>query len=149
MVLNFLQTSNPKTNSFSSGRACVEQNIWYVPLLFCEFFETYNLYVIQIHVNDTVQDGFPAYVYHFDPEADDNGRVHPENRCFCKERDIDQCKPKGLLDVRNCYYGFPIALSYPHFLDADKVLFDKVESGLNPDPEKHRSYFIIEPVSYF
>lgn len=100
-----------------------------------------------IHVNDTVQDGFPAYVYHFDPEADDNGRIHPENRCFCKERDIDQCKPKGLLDVRNCYYGFPIALSYPHFLDADKVLFDKVESGLNPDPEKHRSYFIIEPQS--
>ncbi|CAG9770180.1 unnamed protein product [Ceutorhynchus assimilis] len=100
-----------------------------------------------VHVNDTVKDGFKAYVYHFADDEDDNGRIHEKNRCFCKESNIDQCKPRGLLDVRGCYYGFPIALSYPHFLDADKVLFDKVESGLNPDPEKHRSEFVIEPKS--
>lgn len=86
------------------------------------------------------------FVYQFAADADDNGRIHPKNRCFCKEEDIEQCLPKGLLDVRGCYYGFPIALSYPHFMEADKVVFSKVESGLNPDPEKHGSYFMIEPV---
>ncbi|KAL1502115.1 hypothetical protein ABEB36_007307 [Hypothenemus hampei] len=100
-----------------------------------------------VHVNDTTVDGFKGYLYHFAPDADDNGRIHEKNRCFCKEEDINQCKPKGLLDVRGCYYGFPIALSYPHFYDSDPILFDKIESGLNPDPEKHGSYFIIEPAS--
>ncbi|XP_050312104.1 scavenger receptor class B member 1-like isoform X2 [Anthonomus grandis grandis] len=100
-----------------------------------------------VHVNDTNSDGFNAYVYHFANDTDDNGRIHQKNRCFCKEKDINQCKPNGLLDVRGCYYGFPIALSYPHFYQGDPVLFDKVESGLNPDPEKHRSFFVIEPNS--
>lgn len=46
----------------------------------------------------------------------------------------------------DCYYGFPIALSYPHFLDADKSLFDKVE-GMNPIEEEHRSHIWIQPKS--
>ncbi|XP_066144724.1 scavenger receptor class B member 1-like isoform X2 [Euwallacea fornicatus] len=100
-----------------------------------------------VRVGETVEDGFNSYVYHFDPESDDNGRVHPKNRCFCTASSIDQCHPKGLLDVKGCYYGFPIALSYPHFLDGDKVLFNKVKSGLNPQKEKHQSYVIIEPNS--
>ncbi|ENN71632.1 hypothetical protein D910_12528 [Dendroctonus ponderosae] len=100
-----------------------------------------------VHVADTVVDGFSGYVYHFPNDTDDNGRDFEKNRCFCQEKDIEQCKPRGLLDVRNCYYGFPIALSYPHFYEADPVLFDKVESGLNPDPQKHQTFFIIEPNS--
>ncbi|XP_066255677.1 scavenger receptor class B member 1-like isoform X2 [Euwallacea similis] len=100
-----------------------------------------------VRVGETVEDGFKSYVYNFDPESDDNGRVHPKNRCFCKAKNIDQCHPKGLLDVRGCYYGFPIALSYPHFFEGDKVLFNKVKSGLNPQKEKHQSYVIIEPNS--
>lgn len=100
----------------------------------------------KVHVADRVVDGFNGYVYHFPNDTDDNGRDFEKNRCFCKENDIEQCKPRGLLDVRNCYYGFPIALSYPHFYEADPVLFDKVESGLYPDPEKHQTFFIIEPV---
>ncbi|XP_060533282.1 scavenger receptor class B member 1 isoform X2 [Cylas formicarius] len=100
-----------------------------------------------VRVNETVVDGLRAYVYHFANDTDDNGRLRPKNRCFCKESDIDKCLPNGLLDVRGCYYGFPIALSYPHFLDGDKSLMAKVESGLNPDPEKHKSYFVIQPDS--
>lgn len=87
-----------------------------------------------------------AYVYQFDPEADDNGHKNEKNKCFCKNK--SKCLPKGLLDVRGCYYGFPIALSYPHFLDGDKILTEKV-IGCNPNPEKHKSYFVIQPVSTF
>lgn len=85
-----------------------------------------------------------AYVYHFDPEADDNGKYNEKNKCFCKDQ--KNCKPPGLLDVRGCYYGFPIALSYPHYLDGDKSLTAKV-NGTHPDPSKHKSFFIIQPVS--
>ncbi|XP_076256603.1 scavenger receptor class B member 1-like isoform X2 [Rhynchophorus ferrugineus] len=100
-----------------------------------------------IQVNETMVKGLKAYVYNFAPDSDDNGRIHEKNRCFCKSQSIDECLPNGLLDVRGCYYGFPIALSYPHFLDTDKVAFNKVESGLNPDPSKHKSYFVIQPES--
>ncbi|XP_018562646.1 scavenger receptor class B member 1-like isoform X2 [Anoplophora glabripennis] len=97
-----------------------------------------------IKVGETVLNGLNAYVYHFDPEADDNGYVHEKNKCFCKGP--RKCLPPGLLDVRGCYYGFPIALSYPHFLDGDESLTAKV-NGSQPDPEKHKSFFIIQPDS--
>ncbi|XP_030747481.1 scavenger receptor class B member 1-like isoform X2 [Sitophilus oryzae] len=100
-----------------------------------------------VRINETRVNGLKAYVYHFANDTDDNGREYAKNRCFCKEENINRCLPKGLLDVRGCYYGFPIALSYPHFLDGDKALFAKVESGLNPNPDHHRSYFIIQPDS--
>ncbi|XP_074039819.1 scavenger receptor class B member 1 isoform X2 [Leptinotarsa decemlineata] len=97
-----------------------------------------------VKVNETISNGLKAYVYHFDSEADDNGWVHERNKCFCKRE--GKCLPKGLLDVRECYYGFPIALSYPHFLDGDKVLTAKV-NGTDPERKKHESYFIIQPES--
>ncbi|KAF7285884.1 hypothetical protein GWI33_009362 [Rhynchophorus ferrugineus] len=110
------------------------------------YFDKLGL-IDRIQVNETMVKGLKAYVYNFAPDSDDNGRIHEKNRCFCKSQSIDECLPNGLLDVRGCYYGFPIALSYPHFLDTDKVAFNKVESGLNPDPSKHKSYFVIQPES--
>lgn len=59
-----------------------------------------------------------------------------------------QCLPAGLLDISDCYYGFPIALSYPHFLDTDQKVFDQVE-GVQPNRSDHESYFMIQPVSWF
>lgn len=41
---------------------------------------------------------------------------------------------------------FPIAASFPHFLNADQALLNSI-SGLNPSEEKHGSYLIVEPVS--
>lgn len=38
-----------------------------------------------------------------------------------------------------------MALSYPHFLDADPYYLDKIKSGLNPKQSKHESFMIIEP----
>lgn len=53
---------------------------------------------------------------------------------------------EGLSDVTDCYYGFPIALSYPHFLDADPVLLENV-TGSTPNRTEHESFFDINPVS--
>jgi hypothetical protein len=48
--------------------------------------------------------------------------------------------------VTDCYYGFPIALSFPHFLDADPQLLENV-TGCQPNRTEHESYFIVNPVS--
>ncbi len=57
-----------------------------------------------------------------------------------------KCLPYGLLDVSDCYYGFPIALSYPHFLDCDESLADNI-IGTKPNRSEHETYFMIQPVS--
>lgn len=98
---------------------------------------------MQVRINTTVSNGFNGYVYTFANNSDDNGRTNPENACFCKNK--DKCLPDGLLDVHGCYYGFPIALSYPHFYNGDPWLAENVE-GSYPDKKKHESYFVIEPV---
>lgn len=54
--------------------------------------------------------------------------------------------PSGLLDISECYYGFPIALSYPHFLDTNESVAQQVE-GMKPNRSAHETYFYIQPVS--
>ncbi|XP_044763419.1 scavenger receptor class B member 1 isoform X2 [Coccinella septempunctata] len=91
-----------------------------------------------VKVNETVKDTFKSYVYNFEEDS-------PETeQCLCYDK--SKCFPKGLLDVHGCYYGFPIALSAPHFYKNDPILKAKVE-GVHPDAEKHESYFVIEPRS--
>lgn len=50
------------------------------------------------------------------------------------------------MDVTDCYYGFPISLSYPHFLDGDEDLRKNV-TGLRPNESLHSSYFNVQPQS--
>lgn len=59
---------------------------------------------------------------------------------------LGKCLLAGLLDISDCYYGFPIALSYPHFLDSDEQLVNNV-IGSRPNRTEHESYFMIQPVS--
>lgn len=66
---------------------------------------------------------------------------------FCL-RKIGECLPAGLLDISECYYGFPIALSYPHFLDTDEKVASQIE-GLTPNRSRHETYFYVQPVSWF
>ncbi|KQS61763.1 uncharacterized protein Dere_GG27099 [Drosophila erecta] len=56
------------------------------------------------------------------------------------------CQPVGLIDVTDCYYGFPISLSFPHFMNGDLGLQQNI-TGLSPDPRKHSSTFVIQPES--
>lgn len=44
------------------------------------------------------------------------------------------------------FLGFPVGLSFPHFMNGDDDLREPFE-GLNPDPEKHDSYVHVNPVS--
>ncbi|XP_069684657.1 scavenger receptor class B member 1-like isoform X2 [Periplaneta americana] len=87
--------------------------------------------------------GLNGYKFVFPNNTLDNGNIIPENKCFCRE---GKCLPAGLIDVRDCYYGFPIGVSYPHFYEADHKLVEAVD-GSYPDREKHQSHFFIEPKS--
>ncbi|XP_063898685.1 scavenger receptor class B member 1 isoform X1 [Helicoverpa armigera] len=96
-----------------------------------------------IPIDEGVKSGLKGYKYTFPENMLDNGKYIKENECFCRN---GKCLPDGLIDVTDCYYGFPIALSYPHFWKGDDVLFSKVE-GLTPSKEKHETAFWIEPQS--
>ncbi|CAH2056127.1 unnamed protein product, partial [Iphiclides podalirius] len=96
-----------------------------------------------IPVEKGVRSGLKGYMYTFPEHMLDNGKAIEENKCFCRR---DKCLPEGLIDVADCYYSFPIALSYPHFYKGDDVLFSKVE-GLNPNQEQHETRFWIQPDS--
>nr|QRG28740.1 scavenger receptor class B member 1-like protein [Antheraea pernyi] len=50
----------------------------------------------------------------------------------------------GMLDLSNCTYGIPIAMSRAHFLDTDPKLYERIE-GISPDPKIHDSILLIEP----
>ncbi|XP_044572457.1 scavenger receptor class B member 1 isoform X4 [Drosophila ananassae] len=84
-----------------------------------------------------------GYSYVFEDNAFDNGVTNDANKCFCRK---GYCQPVGLIDVTDCYYGFPISLSFPHFMGGD-VGLQKNITGMNPDPAIHSSEFIIQPES--
>ncbi|GBP57039.1 Scavenger receptor class B member 1 [Eumeta japonica] len=96
-----------------------------------------------IATEEGVKSGLKGYMYTFPENMLDNGKYIEENKCFCRE---GKCLPAGLIDVTDCYYGFPIALSYPHYYKGEDVLFTKIE-GLTPDKEKHETRFWIQPDS--
>ncbi|XP_055644645.1 scavenger receptor class B member 1 isoform X5 [Toxorhynchites rutilus septentrionalis] len=88
-------------------------------------------------------DGLQATKFVFEENALDNGEVDTKNKCFCRK---GKCLPRGLIDVTDCYYGFPIALSYPHFYDADPKLLTRL-NGLSPNKTLHSSFFMINSLS--
>ncbi|CAK1546515.1 unnamed protein product [Leptosia nina] len=96
-----------------------------------------------IPVKEGEKNGLKGVMYTFPDHMMDNGKYYEENKCFCRH---GKCLPEGLLDVADCYYGFPIALSYPHFYKGDPELFNKIE-GLKPDKELHETRFWIQPDS--
>lgn len=52
-------------------------------------------------VGEQTVGGIQGSKYTFKKNILDNGEYIPENKCFCKEA----CLPRGILDVRDCYYG--------------------------------------------
>ncbi|XP_044735776.1 scavenger receptor class B member 1 isoform X2 [Chrysoperla carnea] len=93
--------------------------------------------------NKTEINGLTSWQYTFKDNILDNGEFIKENKCFCRN---GNCFRRGLIDVTDCYYGFPIALSYPHFWDSDPSLVEEVE-GSYPDQHKHQTFFHISPDS--
>jgi hypothetical protein len=87
-------------------------------------------------------EGVAGYVYVGSKSLMDNGTADPKNLCNCG----GTCVPQGVLNISSCRYGAPGFVSYPHFLDADPYYRERVE-GMRPDPEKHKFYLTLEPVS--
>jgi hypothetical protein len=65
----------------------------------------------------------------------------PENKCYCQG---GNCSPKGTFNVSLCQFNSPVFLSWPHFLNGDPILSERIE-GLNPKPELHSFYMDIQP----
>ncbi|OXU24944.1 hypothetical protein TSAR_015667 [Trichomalopsis sarcophagae] len=86
--------------------------------------------------------GLPAFQYTIPDNFADPPELNPDNECFCREK---ECLKRGLLDLTPCYYNIPAAASMPHFLNADPTLANGIE-GLSPEPEKHSTVIILQPV---
>ncbi|XP_044763949.1 scavenger receptor class B member 1-like [Coccinella septempunctata] len=68
-------------------------------------------------------------------------RTMPEEEdCYKSEPVL----PNGLKDISQCYWDFPVATSYPHFLYGDSELKGYVD-GLQPEKSKHDSFLFVEP----
>ena len=55
----------------------------------------------------------------------------------------DKCTGNGVFHIGPCKFGAPLAVSWPHFLNAEPKI-ETVE-GLNPDPKKHQMYMNVQP----
>lgn len=77
------------------------------------------------------------------PNDPDDNVKNEENSCYCVEG--FSCLKSGVFNMEPCKRtpdrprGAPIALSYPHFYQADQSYLDAVE-GLSPNKEKHQFY---------
>nr|XP_033335333.1 scavenger receptor class B member 1-like isoform X1 [Megalopta genalis] len=96
-----------------------------------------------VHTGEKTISALDTYKFSIIENELDNGVYNPENKCFCRQ---GRCLQAGLIDVTDCYYGFPIALSYPHFYKTDPTVLEAVE-GLNPQTDLHESYAYIQPKS--
>ena len=77
-------------------------------------------------------------------------RKNEANKCYCMKEEGFDCFKSGVLNMAPCKTrpdlpkGAPIALSYPHFYQADPKYLNAVE-GLKPDKDKHQFYVDISP----
>jgi len=84
---------------------------------------------------------------HDDPDLEAR---NPANSCYCLKDQGFSCFKSGVLNMEPCKRsealpkGAPIALSFPHFYQADPSFLAAV-SGLSPNKEKHQFYVDIAP----
>ena len=77
-------------------------------------------------------------------------RRNAENECFCLKDEGFSCFKSGVFNMEPCKRtetlpdGAPIALSYPHFYEADQSFHDAI-IGLKPEKEKHQFYVDVLP----
>ena len=80
----------------------------------------------------------------------DSEMKNEANKCYCMKEEGFDCFKSGVLNMAPCKTrpdlpkGAPIALSYPHFYQADPQYLNAVE-GLRPNKEKHQFYVDISP----
>jgi len=80
--------------------------------------------------------------------------VNPANSCYCRQSEGFLCLKSGVLNLAPCKVtpdlpkGAPIALSFPHFYQADPSYVEAVE-GLKPSKSLHQFYMDVEPTLGF
>ncbi|XP_072929431.1 scavenger receptor class B member 1-like [Epargyreus clarus] len=97
-----------------------------------------RIYPFRFHEEVKGEHGFNFYRYAMQESAFNKSSPYA---CKCTH----DCLPDGFVDVGNCYYGFPIALSKPHFQDVDPEQ-QSFFKGMIPNPEKHFSHVDVEPI---
>ncbi|RWS13067.1 Lysosome membrane protein 2-like protein [Dinothrombium tinctorium] len=96
-------------------------------------------------VRATEFEGIAVFDYTFDEKMMRGIDEEPSNDCFCVHSDINKCKVNGFIDLSGCFFGTPLLMSKPHFLNAPHLV-NQIE-GLNPRIELHESSFLIEPTT--
>lgn len=55
--------------------------------------------------------------------------------------------PPGTLNLTKLQRGLDVSMSKPHFLDADRALYEAIDGWSKPDPEKHDTFIAVEPIT--
>ena len=81
---------------------------------------------------------------HDDP---DPAKRNPDNECYCLRDDNFKCFKSGVLNMEPCKREThaPLALSMPHFYNADPSFLEAFAGGLHPEKEKHEFYMDVVP----
>ncbi|XP_030764313.1 scavenger receptor class B member 1-like [Sitophilus oryzae] len=90
--------------------------------------------------NENSKYGIKAYNFKFVDWAYSRVEFEDNKDCYKGTPPL----PNGLADVSSCYWGFPLVMSFPHFLYGDDVIRTYVD-GMNPNEEAHGSFVLIEP----
>uniref|UniRef100_A0A1A9ZZ29 Scavenger receptor class B member 1 n=1 Tax=Glossina pallidipes TaxID=7398 RepID=A0A1A9ZZ29_GLOPL len=85
--------------------------------------------------------GIEAYNFKLHEKSFDSDLSDGDSSCFCKNR---KCLRKGLGNITPCYYNIPLAISFPHFFNADPSLLKPFE-GLEPNESKHGTEIALQP----
>ncbi|XP_049883784.1 scavenger receptor class B member 1 [Pectinophora gossypiella] len=91
--------------------------------------------------HDVYKDGIQTGMYTPPASTFECADVNADNKCYCQG---EKCPPRGLQNISPCQYNAPVYLSFPHFYDADPTLLTHFD-GLNPNKQKHETYFMIQP----
>ncbi|XP_041968148.1 lysosome membrane protein 2-like [Aricia agestis] len=103
-----------------------------------KIFRSYGCRVFPFDFTEEV-DFWGMRAYRYDMQKTAFNKIS-DYACPCTKN----CLPDGFIDISGCYYGFPIALSKPHFQDVDPAQKAKFE-GMTPDLTKSLADFYFEP----
>ncbi|CAG7833577.1 unnamed protein product [Allacma fusca] len=96
--------------------------------------------------HDTEFMGIPGYRFTAPRSMLEDPKVNHDNLCFCPD-DSDnyaKCLKAGAIDLSSCRDGAPVAMSTPHFYEADEEYIQQ-SIGIRPVQELHETFLDIEP----
>lgn len=108
------------------------------------FFTDFCRTVSLDYKDEVMIEGILGYRYVISPDVFDNGTLNPANKCFCN----GECLPYGSVNISGCWFGLPVFISNPHFMDADSFYETQLE-GMKPNESLHTTTAVLEPRTGF